>query len=51
MTVSITIGNFLTTNYCQVMSFSQKNMDVYFSIVTITMCFVNHDFQIIHMHI
>ena len=35
--VSITTGNFLTTNYCQVINvFSQKNMYAYFSKVNIT---------------
>ena len=36
--IFITTGNFLTTNYCQVMSFSPpKNMYVYFSKVNVTM--------------
>ena len=49
--VNITTGNFLTTNYCQLMSFSQTKMYVYFSKVNVTMYLVNHDFQIIYMPI
>ena len=44
--VSWTTDNFLTTNYCQVISFSYIKMYVYFSNVNITTYVVNHDFQI-----